>query len=343
MSVITEDLKRLTFDIPNLWDRNWSEAIESEEEPKKTILLIQRRAVLILKNIENFQMTFARIAWLNIWSKTFSALDGTLCALAKDSIYLLRILTRTTFELELHLRMIMEPVLDPYDERKGSVLAQSKKEQEVASTSRLEGYACWCIWCDRIHYKNILKQDTLNAVWDPGPVFKILSDSDALLVHEATFGKLDVEKNEWELKKGRLIQQDVGYHRIHRLEAWLNHPVLVSWHEKLKTLAGREEKNFVTFFSLVGKDKMGVPKGLEYLELAFVYPVYNEGSLAIHGSTLDQFLHIGETTIIPLVIGQPNELSSVAWQIGQMCNRIIVGLSLLQAHVWANDSDPLPK
>jgi hypothetical protein len=342
MAEVTGDLERMTFHIPNLWDRNWAEAIESAEEPEKAILFIQRRAVLILKEIEHFQVTFARLAWLNIWSKTFSALDGTLCSLAKDSIYLLRILTRTTLELELHLHMIMQPVLDLCEQRQGSVPAQSKKEKKAASINRLEAYASWCIWNDRCHYKQIVEPGTSEVVWDPEPSLKIVNDPDALVVHEAIFGKLDVETNKMELKKGRLIQQDVGYHRIRRLETWLNHPVLASWHEKLKSLAGRKEKNFVTFFSLVGEASMGVPKGMENLEIPFAYPVYNEGSLAIHGSTLDQFLHLGETEITPLLLGQPDEISSVASQIGQMCNRIIVGLFLLQTRVWGNGNDPLP-
>lgn len=335
------DLERMTFIIPNLWDKNWADAIESAGEPERTIIHIQRRAALILKDSKDFQVTFARLAWLNIWSKTFSALDGTLCALAKDSIYLLRILTRTTFELELHLLMILKPVLDLYERGQSSVPAQSKKEKEAVSIRRLEAYAGWCIWNDRLHYKQILKPNTFEAVWDPEPALKILHDPKALVAHEAVFGRLDVETNERELKKGRLIQQDVGYHRIGRLDTWLNHPVLASWHEKLKSLAGRKEKKFVTFFSLVGEAPGGVPKEMEKLEIPFAYSVYNEGSLAIHGSTLDQFLHLGETEIIPLFFGQRDEISSIARHIGQMCNRIVIGLFLLQTHVWSNRNDPL--
>jgi len=343
MAKSTEDLEGMTFDIPNLWDKSWDEAIELAKEPARTILLIQRRAVYLLKEIENFQVTFARLAWLNIWSKTFSALDGILCALAKDSIYLLRILTRTTFELELHLQMIMQPLLDLNDHGRNSVSPQSKKEKAVESNRRLEGYASWCIWCDRQHFKQILEPDTLKAVWDPTPALQLLADPHAMFVHEAIFGKLDIETNERELKKGRLVQQDVGHHRVHRWETWLNHPVLASWYTRLKSLAGREEKTFVTFFSLVGEPRTGVPKGLKNLGIPFAYPVYNEGSLAIHGSTLDQFLHIREEKIIPLFVGQPDETSSVAVQIGRVCNRIVVGLLLLQAHVWRNENEPLPQ
>ena len=84
---------------------------------------------------------------------------------------------------------------------------------------------------------------------------------------------------------------------------------------------------------------MGVPKGMANLDISFGYPVYNEGSMAIHGSPLDQFLHLDETKVIPLFIGQPEETSSVAQQIGQTCNNIIVGLFLLQTAVWSNESD----
>jgi hypothetical protein len=338
----TEDLKKMGFDIPNLWEKNWAEVIETAEEPSKTIIRIQKRAALILKDKDQFQVTFARLAWLNIWSKTFSALDGTICALAKDSIYLLRILTRTTLELQLHLHTIMKPMLNLYEQNQKPVSDQSKKEKETILTNRLEAYASWCIWNDRLHYKKFLKPDVLEAVWDPEPALKILNDPDSIMVHEAIFGKLDVETNHRKLKKGRLIQQNTGYHRIRKLETWLNHPVLARWHQKLKFLAGTKKKNFVTFFSLIEDEQMGIPKEMKNIEIPFAYPVYNEGSMAIHGSSLDQFLHFGETKVTPLFMGLPEEIISVAQQIGRTCNHIIVWLFLLQTVIWSikNESQP---
>jgi hypothetical protein len=329
----------MSFHIPKLWERNWAEAVESAEEPEKTIIHIQKRAAFILKDLEQFQVTFARLAWLNIWSKTFSALDGVLCALAKDSIYLLRMLKRTTFELQLHLFTIMKPMLDLYEHKQEPITAQIKKEKETASINRLEAYASWCIWNDSLHYNKIVNPDTLEAVWDAEPATKILNDPDSRLLWEAVFGKLDIETNNRELKKGRLIQQDEGYHRIHRFETWLNHPVLASWHEKLKSLAGPKRKNFITFFSIIGENPMRVPKGMENLEISFAYPLYNEGSLAIHGSSLDQFLYLGETKVIPLFTGQSEDTFFAAQQIGQLCNQILVGLFLLEKRVWSNGTE----
>jgi hypothetical protein len=78
---------------------------------------------------------------------------------------------------------------------------------------------------------------------------------------------------------------------------------------------------------------------MESLEISFAYPLYNEGSLAIHGSSLDQFLYLGETQVIPLFTGQSEETFSAAQQIGQLCNQILVGLFLLKKGVWGNGDD----
>ena len=130
MEKVDKDLERMSFHIPRLWDRSWAEAVESAAEPGKTIIRIQKRAAFILKDREQFQVTFARLAWLNIWSKTFSALDGVLCALAKDSIYLLRMLKRTTFELQLHLFTIIKPMVDQYERDKARLQPSPGKKKK---------------------------------------------------------------------------------------------------------------------------------------------------------------------------------------------------------------------
>ena len=78
---------------------------------------------------------------------------------------------------------------------------------------------------------------------------------------------------------------------------------------------------------------------METLEIPFAYPLYNEGSLAIHGSSLDQFLYLGETKVIPLFTGQSEETFSAAQEIGQLCNQILVGLVLLQKRVWSEGTE----
>ena len=138
--------------------------------------------------------------------------------------------------------------------------------------------------------------------------------------------------DERELKKGRLRQQDEGQHRSHRIRTWLNDPDLKSCHEKL------QNHKFMTFFSLVGKPQRGVKNSLENFGLSFGYPVYSEGSMAIHGSSLDQFVHFSDGSVIPLFVGASDEVSAKAEEVGDYCNKVIVILDMLCKRIWPDES-----
>ena len=265
-------------------------------------------------------------------------LDGIICALTKNSIYLLRMLVRAIFEQQMHLQIILKPLMELHgvqnSRKQVHVPEKLAKDEEDRTINRLTGCAAWCIWHDRLNCKQVLEHETLDAIWDHSPAFQIIDDLVKFKAYEAIFGKLNVKTSVRELKKGRLKQQDAGYHKICRLEAWLNHADLMPWHQRMMSLSkGRLERS-VNLFSLLDEIKPGVKSGLNDLELPFAYPLYTEGSMTIHGSTLDQFMHLGDNAVTPLFLGMPDEVNSVALELGQMCNQIVVGLFLLKFRVW---------
>jgi len=144
----------------------------------------------------------------------------------------------------------------------------------------------------------------------------------------AIYGKLKVETDERELKKGRLRQQDEGQHRLHRLRTWLDHPDLMHWHKKLK------KDKLMTFFTLIGEAKTSVKKSLDGFDLSFGYPVYSEGSMVIHGSTLDQFIHFGDKSVTPLFIAANDEITEKAEEVGNNCSQVILLLYFLLKIIW---------
>lgn len=324
------DLEQLYFSIPHLWEKDWKGAINNASGVEKKILIIQKRAADLLSQINDKRVTFARLAWLNLWTKIFSTLEGIFCALPKSSLYVLRILGRASFEQTLQAQCIMEPVLRLYRRLekadKKTILSSILKVREEASLKRLDAYAAWCIWNDCLFYKQIVNIKNLNAVWDAKPAEQIYRDSKRLEAYEAIYGQLKMKTDERELKKGRLRQQDEGHHRLHHLRKWLDHPDLKSWHKKLK------KQNFMTFFDLVGETS--VKKMLDGLDLSFGYPVYSEGSMAIHGSSVDQFIHFSNERVTPLFIGVEDEISEKAEEVGNNCNQVIIILYMLIKLLW---------
>jgi len=342
MSKKAVNLEGIKLWIPSLWEKDWGGAIRYAAGVEKSLLKIQARAANLLRQVNDQTVTFARLGWLNMWTKAFASLDGALCAIPKDSLYLLRILARASFEQMLHAFAIMQPILEmsfgPGDIR-GKTSPESEQDGEMESFKRLEAYTAWCIWNDQILYEQIIEPETLNAVWGPDPSKQIASDLQSLKAYEAIYGQLQIDTDESELKKGRLRQQDEGHHRLHRNNEWLDHPNLKSWHDKLQKNASKKDK-LVSFFTLVGETKKGVKGSLRDYDLSFAYPVYSEGSMAIHGSSLDQFLHFGEDSVIPLFVGGTEDVSAKVEEIVANCNNVIVILYMLCKGIWPDRHVP---
>jgi hypothetical protein len=227
----------------------------------------------------------------------------------------------------------MEPVLKIYSGLKKAnekiIVPDILKDREEESLKRLEAYVSWCIWNDCLFCEQIVNPQNLNVVWDAKPAEQIYRDSKRLDVYEAIYGQLKMEMDERELKKGRLRQQDEGQHRLHHLlRTWLDHPNLKPWHEKLK------KNKFMTFFTLVGETKTSVKKSLDGFDSSFGYPVYSEGSMAIHGSSVDQFLHFGNKNVMPLFIAGDDKITEKAEEVGSNCNQVIILLYILIKLLW---------
>lgn len=326
------DLENLYFSIPRLWEKDWKEAINNASDVEKNILIIQERAADLLKQINDKRVTFSRLAWLNIWTRVFSILDGIICALPKSSLYVLRILGRTSFEMTLQTQSIMEPVLRIYrgieKGNKKTITSSSLRNREEDSLKRLEAYAAYCIWNDCQFYDQIVDPENLNAVWDAKPAEQIYRDLNRLAAYEAIYGKLKVETDQRELKKGRLRQQNEGQHRLHRLRTWLDYPDLKPWHNRLK------KDKLMTFFTLIGEARTSVKKSLDEFGLPFGYPVYSEGSMVIHGSSVDQFIQFGDNSVTPMFIADDDEITEKVEEVGSNCNQVILLLYFLIKLIW---------
>jgi hypothetical protein len=333
-------LENSYFSIPRLWEKGWQEAINNASGTEKNILIIQKRASDLLKQINDKKITFSRLAWLNIWTRVFSILEGIFCALPKNSLYVLRLLGRTSFEMTLQIQSIMKPVLRIQQtlekENKKTIASSPLKNGEDESIKRLEAYAAYCIWNDCLYYDQLVNPENLKDVWNRKPAEQIYRDLNRLAAYEAIYGKLKVETNERELKKGRLRQQNEGLHRLHRLQTWLDHPDLKHWHNRLK------KDKLMTFFTLIGEKRTSVKRELNGNGLSFGYPVYSEGSMVIHGSTIDQFIHFCENSMTPLCIAADYEIADKAEEIGNNCNQVILLLYFLLKLIWPQQQSSNP-
>jgi hypothetical protein len=330
-------IEDFSFVIHPLWEKEWSEAFAEAQGGTKQLIALQSRLANMLKCINNVTVNAERLAWFGLWTKTFAILDGARAALARNSQYVLQMLSRVTFESMLHIRTICEPVSKLYELKSATFKTQISEQAEQRAWNdaieRMRAYTAWCLWNDRQFYQELIDERTLNDVWNPNPARDIANDPEKLAIHEALFGPLDVEINSTQLKKGRSKQERQLRLNLNRVEAWLNHSDIQSWFTKLNEL--KESPQYKTsFFALFNETEESISKRLQSFELRFAYASYMQGSMIIHGSTLDQLFHIGDDKFVPLFFGINGQAEALAVDVGKGCNQIMILLFFLQQHLW---------
>ncbi len=337
MSKNLADIEQFTLYIPKLWEKDWAGAIDMAAGAQKEILVYQARAANLLKNITDRQATFEKLAWLTMWTKAFTIADSLHGTLDRNSQYILEIISRVSFEQMLHIHTIIQP-FHAYHDNTNIPVPAAKKKAWTEVMGRMQAYTAWCLWNDKLHHEELLDFRTLRGIWDSQPAGKIARSQDERAKYEAIFGELDIEADDRVLKKGRLEQQDRGQHNLHRLNTWLTHPQLTPWVKKIERLSGRRTgKQPVSFFSLFNESEESVCRRLSSMGIRFMYISYIQGSLFIHGSTMDQILMFRDGLFTPQFPGNSEEVESSASYVASLCNNIIVLLSVLQSHLWPSD------
>ncbi|MBC8440075.1 MAG: hypothetical protein H8D87_10350 [Deltaproteobacteria bacterium] len=331
------NVKDFTFIIPPLWEKDWNGAISKAKGADRDLLICQAQALSMLKDINNFKVTPERIAWLSMWTKAFAALEGAKAALGINSQYIFKIIQRVSFEGCLHAELIFEPLSNMYRMKQSNKKVIISKWFESGTYNqiiiRLQAYAAWCFWNDKLFYEELLDSRTLHGIWDPEPAKQILNDPDMLSVHKKIYGPLDIETNKAELKESRLKMEEFYREKLKRTEVWLEYPSLVQWKKKIEELRKKPDGP-ITFFTLFDESVKSVPKRLCSVDLRFAYASYMEGSMLIHGSTIDQLMQIDEKKIFPSFIGSEETSESSAAQISSTCNKIFVLLYIFRNSVW---------
>jgi hypothetical protein len=312
--------------VPELWNKNWSEVIDEAEGVEKMILVIQARAANLLKGINDFEATPDRLAWLSIWTKAFSALDSVGGALGRNSEYVLEILSRVVFETLLHIRTIVEPLTNGHGER--------TVESYDDAVKRLQAYAAWCFWNDQQYYKESLNFRNMKAAFDAKPSADIVSNPEGLSHFLNIFGPLDLEPDQNKLNSACRAHERSLKIEINRVKTWLEHPQIREWASIIRDMQLRACGKSITFFSLFSESEESIRKRLTGFELRFAYTLYMKGSMIIHGSSLDQSLHMVNNKVIPNFIGSDNQVDSLAQSITSRVNSIMVWLYILQKQLW---------
>ncbi|HUW49015.1 MAG TPA: hypothetical protein VMW36_09775 [Patescibacteria group bacterium] len=300
------------LNIPQLWEKDWDEAISDAEGISKEILKVQFGAARLLKGIDDFTLTPERLAWTTLWTRLFSSLEAALLAVNKNSEYTLRIISRAVFEDSLHGQMLLEHDQDDWD-----------------VNDKLCAYVAWCLWNDRQVFTEVL--DNLDKIWSSSPTNDIALNPKMRNAFESVFGKLNLQsehKLAWEKQK----QKERAEETLERIKSWMEHPKLQPWLKRIKYL----KKNRIrpSFYSLLDENTNNVRKRAEDSDIDFGYVLFKESSNLIHGSTIEQLLVHSDSSITPRFTGFSQETASSADYICGTCRSLTVLLYLIQKELW---------
>lgn len=307
-------------------EEEWQEGIAKLKGLHREAIIVQAKGCNLIKNISETKATSERVGWLHLWAKTFSALDSAISAFNSGSGLILKMISRSTFEWILHLRVIMESTVDkPDNNLKNNGLKNGRASQII---DRLRAYTAWCFWSDKAYYEECVDWRTLAGLWDESTALNIMKDEQQLKMHEENFGPLNVELDEKKLRKRRLEMKRNIENRLNEINHWLEDPYLNPWVIKLEEL--KKYKGHISFFSLFDPNADSVPKVLRKKELRFGYSRYLKGSMILHGSTMEHFISIGTSALGPNIKADDVELKNEFEDIISDCEYLFFSLAAIE-------------
>jgi len=332
-------LNDLELHLPQLpTEEEWMKTISELGGRVKEAAIVRAKGYNLLADFQEPKASFERIGWLNSWAKTMTALESAISAFQYGSDWVLQTISRATFEWWLHILVIIEPIYDLIEiERSGHKVVVSDRAHQYAqrkTVERLRAYAAWCLWKDKIYFREHLHPKTLEAAWDPNPAKEILSDKEELEKYEMLFGRLESETDTNKLKQGRVEQERILKDKIRRIDQWLKDSQIEEWHDRILEVA-RKNKGAVSFFNLFDPSAT-IIKRLHKHGLRFTYTQYSASSMGLHGSTMEQFIHINDSVVTPKL--QMNNKADETLFNGVIsdCNRLFVLLGTINHFVLKN-------
>jgi mutator protein MutT len=101
-------------------------------------------------------------------------------------------------------------------------------------------------------------------------------------------------------------------------------------HRSIRLLVYRTYWDTLPFFKLFDSS---INKILKKFEVGFAYSTYSEGSMLLHGSTMEQFIHIGDSIVAPKIIPQKDFIESEFQSIIERCRMIFVYLAAIEQYI----------
>jgi len=330
MSTSNYDIKNYSFVFPNFSEDDWIERINETDGFNKSLLITQIRLLNLIKSINDKQVTPARLAWVNLWTKCMSLLDATSAALTGNSTFILDVLGRISTETLLHALTIADPFFKSYDKKNKLVTDNSMKIVDKI-VDRLCAYTAWALSADVNFIKwEFMKKANLDMIWDPEPARSIKYNSREYNKYKSIFGEITIDIDPVTLRIGRKKQEEELMFARKRIETWLNHPDLFEWQKTIREYNEQIKPNTVSFFALFNETEKTIRRKMQNIDLGIGYLNYKKASLLIHGSTIEQMNLINNNMIYQITPSSREDIEASAELVRSECNNIALCLEIFK-------------
>jgi hypothetical protein len=317
------DISKVQLIIPELWKKDWDQAIKECDENLTIVLKSQIRLVNLLKDIDDKSFSFRRAAWLCLWTRLFNIVEGISGALQSNSQVLIEILDRMLFESWLQIYTILGT------------------EKNVNRGERLNAYSAWCLYNDLAFQDYLLQDSIMDGIWDIEEEKSLLEDTpENQLIREKLFGPQDTEKlttDFHEANKRKMRHKSQEYKKRDRIEKWLEHEEIAPWIQRIKAL----KKFNPQFYQVIDKTKKNLFSALKSFnfnekDIEFAYIIYKQSSMTIHGSSFSKNFTLNSKMIFPNFSGNSESLKKEAAGLGSKIYILGVALAILKKDAWPN-------
>lgn len=155
-------------------------------------------------------------------------------------------------------------------------------------------------------------------------------------MHERFFGPLTIESDEKKLNESKKEMKKIYDNKIKVIDQLLSDQYLKNWKDKIEKLSEKykeEKRGNPSFFSLFSSKDISIPKRLKKYGLRFGYSGYLLGSMIMHGSSMEQFIMIGTSSLGPKMSTSEFDTENYFENIVSECNHIFVLLAAINHFV----------
>ncbi len=318
MTKDTDPFSELQFEFPNAWDQDWEELADGWEGTKGELIRTLGKGASTLKIAATWQVSPERLAWLVLWTRNWTQAKAAIAALDGKSTFLLELIWRSAFELNLQISAILNPKAPGIWPKSEFTITEIEEISE-----RLRAYLAWALDSDRRYLSGMLRRDTMDKVFNAEEEYDEVADEKLQPLTQALWGDFKRPVVGHEAAEEKKKARSYIFGRRNRIVGLLDDSRLQKW----RNLIERDRPR--TFFAMLCKFDSSITNRLKAMDMEIGKSLYEHPSGLLHGSSVEGFLKLSDTLVVPDFSASETEAERESASVRRYCHNNGFGLELI--------------